>query len=167
MATQTAPSGACATCSNPATTRCVGCVDTEHTGTQGATFYCNKTCQTKGWSKHKAACQAAQGRKKLFRAAELIQETFFALKSEILDFNVTKVERAGDGKIHFFDAPFQGPPVYGPISTCLEADSDIKRAVMSYCAGGDVFADAFYSIAAKAFAGKLQLLRHLSKKTSY
>jgi hypothetical protein len=28
---------------------------------------------------------------------------------------------------------------------------------MSYCAGGEAFADAFYSIAVKAFAGKLQL----------
>jgi hypothetical protein len=32
---------------------------------------------------------------------------------------------------------------------------------MSYCAGGDVFADAFYSIAVKTFAGKLQLPRPL------
>lgn len=155
MATQTASSGICATCDQPATTRCVGCVDTEHTGTQGATFYCSKTCQTKGWRKHKAACQAAQDRKKLFRAAELIQETFFALKAEILDFNVAKVERAGDGKIHFFDVPFKGLPVYGPISTCLKEVPDIKCAVMSYCAGGDVFADAFHSIVVKAFEGKL------------
>ncbi|GAB7329050.1 hypothetical protein MBLNU13_g00892t1 [Cladosporium sp. NU13] len=153
MATQSAPSGLCATCSQPATTHCAGCADTKNTGTQSVTLYCSKMCQNKDWSKHKPACQSAQGRKKLFRAAELIQETFFALKSELLDFNVTKMDRAGDGKIHFSDAPFKGLPVYGPISPCLEKACDIKRAVMFYCAGGDVFADAFYSIAVKAFAG--------------
>ena len=98
MATQTAPSGVCATCGQHATTRCAGCADTEHTGTQGATFYCSKPCQTKGWLKHKKACQAAQGRKKLFRAAEMIQEIFFALRAELFDLNITKVERAEDGK---------------------------------------------------------------------
>lgn len=167
MATQAAPSGSCATCDQLATTRCAGCVDTEHTGTQGATFYCSKACQTKNWSKHKVVCRSAQGRKKLFRAAELIQETFFALKFEILDFNVTKVERAGDGKIHFSDAPFEGFPVYGRISKCLEQASDIKRAVMSYCAGGDVFADVFHRIVVKAFTGKLKLVHQLYNQSSY
>jgi hypothetical protein len=157
MATETTPSGGCATCGQPASAHCAGCANTQHTGTQNITLYCSKPCQTKDWSKHKAECQSAQGRKKLFRAAELIQETFFALKAEILDFNVTKVERTGDGKIHFFDAPFKGLPVYGPISACLKGVPDIKYAVMSYCAGGDAFADAFYSLAVKAFAGKLQL----------
>lgn len=166
MATQNAPSGVCATCSQPATTQCAGCAKTEHTGTPGATLYCSEACQIKGWSQHKAACQAAQGRKKLFRAAELLQETFLALKSEILDFNVTKVERAGDGKIHFFDAPFKLPAIYGPISKCLE-EAPEKCAVMSYCAGGDVFADTFYSIVVKAFAGKLQLAHRFPKINLY
>lgn len=167
MATQTASSGICATCSQPATTHCAGCADTQHTGTQRVTLYCSKACQTKDWSKHKPACQSAQVRKKLFRAAELIQETFFALKFEILDFNVTKVERAADGKIHFSDAPFEGLAVYGRISTCLEQASDMKRAVMSYCAGGDVFADVFHRIVVKAFAGKLKLVHQLYNQSSY
>ena len=162
MATQTTPSGVCTTCSQPTTTRCASCAGTEHTGTQGATFYCSKECQGIDWGKHKAACQPAQGRKKLFRAAELIQETFLALKSEILDFNVTKVERAGDGTIDFYDQPFKGPALYGPAANCLDAEADIKRAVISYLAGGDVFADTFYSIVVKAFAGKSQLPRYFS-----
>lgn len=165
MATKTAPSGGCAACGQPATAHCAGCADTEHTGTQIITLYCSKPCQTKDWSKHKAACQSAQARKKLFRAAEFLQETFFALKAEILDFNVTKVERAGDGKINFFDAPFKGLPVYGPISTCLKEVPDIKCAVMSYCAGGDLFADVFYSFVAKVFTGKSQLFHQPSDET--
>jgi hypothetical protein len=91
MATRTAPSNACATCGQPATTRFAGCADTEHIGTQGATLHCSKECQTNHWDKHKTACLSAQGRKKLFRAAELIQEIFLALKSETIDVNVTKV----------------------------------------------------------------------------
>jgi hypothetical protein len=165
MATQADPSGACVICSLPATTPCPGCADSEHTGTQSATFCCSKTCQTKDWSKHKTACQSAQGRKKLFRAAELVQETFYALKSEILDFNVTKAEHAEDGKIRFFDVPFKGLPVYGPVAAWLDEVPDIKCAVLSYCAGGDVFADAFHSICVKAFAGSSQLPRHFSTET--
>ena len=150
---QTAPNSACATCGQPAPTRGAGCADTEHTGTPGATLYCSKACQTKKWSKHKAACQSAQGRKKLFRAAEIIQETFYAVRAEAFDLNVTKVERAEDGSIDFYDQPFKAPLLYGPAVTCLDVDADIKRAVLSYLAGGDVLADGFYDLFAKALEG--------------
>jgi hypothetical protein len=63
MANQIAPLGACTTCDQLATTRCAGCADTDLTGTQGVTLYRSKEFWTKDWSKHKAACQAAQGRK--------------------------------------------------------------------------------------------------------
>jgi hypothetical protein len=153
MATQTAPSDVCVVCSQPDATRCTGCADTEHTGTEGATRYCSKTCQKAHWKKHKAACQSAQGRKKLFRAAELIQETFFALKAEVFDLNVTKVERAEDGKLDFYDLPFKGHALYGASAACLDAVSNSKRAVLSYRAGGDVFADGFYDLVVAAFKG--------------
>lgn len=153
MATQTATSGICATCSQPATTRCAGCAATEHNGAEGGTLYCGKTCQTTDWTNHKAACQSVQGRRKLFRAAEVIQDAFFALKTEIFDFNLDKVERTGDGKIHFFNSQFDMVPFYGPAAACLNADVELKRAVLSYPVGGDLFHEPFYGIVVRAFKG--------------
>lgn len=97
MATQDATTGVCAACGQPATTHCGGCAGVEVNGTRTLTLYCGKTCQTNNWTMHKKACQAAQGRKKLFRAAEIIQEAFFALRAEVFDLNVTKVERDKGG----------------------------------------------------------------------
>ena len=76
------------------------------------------------------------------------------LKMELLDFNITKAERTADGRIRLFDAPFEGPLVYGPVASCLTEDTLLLCDILSYCASGDVFADAFYSICLKAFAGK-------------
>lgn len=154
MATQTAPIGVCATCSQPATTHCAGCADTEHTGTQCVTLYCSKACQTKDWSKHKAACQSAQGRKKLFRAAELIQETFYAVRAEAFDLKIWEVdESSDDGKTHIFDIKIEKGFGIGPAGERCDDDVSTNRAVLSYSSGGDVFTGVLRALGVRGFKG--------------
>jgi hypothetical protein len=93
MVIEAPESGVCVTCGQPATTRCTGCVGVEVDGAPTSALYCGKGCQSKDWATHKQVCQAVQGRKKLFRAAELIQEIFHAVRAEAFDLHITKVER--------------------------------------------------------------------------
>jgi hypothetical protein len=153
MATEAAPSGFCAICGQPAATRCAGCADTEHTGTQGPTLYCSKACQTKGWTKHMVACKAAQDRKKLFRAAELIQETFYAVRAEVFDLNVFQVLRTSNGKLHIFDRPDSSPGYVVPARTWADGDIGVIHAVLSYSAGGCAFSNDLYELGRQAFKG--------------
>ena len=152
--TQATSSGACATCGKPATTHCGGCAGTDEHGFSTSTLYCSKACQTKDWSAHKQACQSLQSRKKLSRAAQLIQDFFLAIKAEVFDLNITNVVRDEEGKLHLFEAPFGSPLQYGPAATWMDGDVDVTRAILSYCAGGDVFADPFFDVCVKAFSGK-------------
>lgn len=155
--TQATSAGVCATCGKPATTHCGGCAGTDEHGISTSTLYCSKACQTQDWAAHKQACQSFQGRKKLSRAAQLIQEIFFAIKAEVFDLNVSKVKRDEEGKLHLFAPPFESPLLYGPAGTWMNGDVNVRRAVLSYCAGGDVFADAFYDVCVKAFEGKIYI----------
>jgi hypothetical protein len=153
MATQTAPSGVCATCSQPAKTPCAGCADIEVDGVRASTLYCGKDCQRQDWLTHKTACQAAQARKKLFRAAELIQETFYTVRAEAFDLNITKVERDEEGKLHILDATVDSPGHISSDSAWANGDVEIQRAVLSYSAGADLFSNHLYELTVEALEG--------------
>jgi hypothetical protein len=159
MANQDPQSGVCVTCSQPATTHCAGCADTDSNGTLTLTLYCSRSCQSKDWSSHKKACQAAQGRKKLFRAAELIQETFYAVRAESFDLNITKVERDQDGKLHIFERPSKGFANVKHAAAWAEGDIDTKRAVLSSRAGGEAFSTVLYQLGVQGFKGKCPMCK--------
>jgi hypothetical protein len=159
MAIEAPASNVCVTCGQPATTHCAGCADVDINGARTLTLYCGKACQNKDWSTHKKACQAAQGLRKLFRAAELIQETFYAVRAEAFDLTINKLGRDQDGKLHIFDRPAKSRGYVKRAAAWAEGDIDIKHAVISFSAGGCAYSRVLYQLGVKAFKGKNPLRR--------
>lgn len=149
MATQTAPSGACATCGKSATTRCVGCTDTENSGAHTVTLYCGKECQIADWQLHKKSCQAIQAKSKLFRASQLLQECFFATRAEAFDLSITSVEVASNGTIHIFE----GIPPTRVLQLSLNSAHfvETRNTVLSFRFGRDVFSGLMLDLGRQAF----------------
>lgn len=145
---------ACAACGKTATTYCAACDEQEHNGGRPPSFYCGSACQALHRSSHKWDCQPAVAHKKLFRAGELMQEAFLAICVEIFDMDIAKVERDRDGKLHLFKGTILDPlKVIQPATTWMSGDPEVKRAVLSYLAGGDAFSNAGYDLGVNAFKG--------------
>lgn len=87
---------------------------------------------------------------KLFRTGQLLQECFLATRAEAFDLCVTRVERAEDGTIHFFDKPAER---ICPFSLGLTNNVVVKNAVLSWGAGGDVFAGLTFELSKQALKG--------------
>lgn len=79
---------------------CAGCRDTPsvHNKPQSTAVYCNKECQKAGWASHRKSCKNLQARKALFRAADLIQAIWYAVRRESFDCCVIKAEEV-DGEL--------------------------------------------------------------------
>jgi hypothetical protein len=157
MDTSDTPNTACTVCSKPASTICSGCADGRDTaGNQLApTRYCGTDCQNSDWASHKSSCRAAQPSIKLFRTGQLLQECFLATRAEVFDLCITRVERAQDGTIHFFDKPAES---VRSISLALTNDVVMKNAVLSWGAGRDVFAGSMFELSKQALKGTPQFL---------
>lgn len=75
------PSDRCASCQRPASTKCSGCLDAPvYEKVSKPTFYCNKVCQQADWDHHKSDCRRLQERKKLQRAAILLQAIYHRIR---------------------------------------------------------------------------------------
>jgi hypothetical protein len=152
MDTSDTPNTACVVCSKPASTLCSGCKD----GRDAAgnyitpTRYCSTECQESHWNSHKSSCRAAQPSIKLFRTGQLLQECFLAARAEAFDLCITRVERAQDGTIHFFDTPAER---VRPISPALTNDVVVKNAVLPWGAGRDLFAGSMFELTKQALKG--------------
>jgi hypothetical protein len=107
-------------------------------------------CQESHWDSHKSSCRAAQPSIKLFRTGQLLQECFLAARAEAFDLCITRVERAQDGTIHFFDTPAER---VRPISPALTNDVVVKNAVLSWGAGRDLFAGSMFELTKQALKG--------------
>ena len=146
------PTQLCTVCNKPASNVCAGCADVRDASGNylSPTRYCGSDCQKADWPSHKQPCQAAQPSIKLFRAGQLLQESFLATRAEAVDLCVSSVERAQDGTIHFFDKPAE---MVLPMSPTLTKDVPMKNAVLSWGTGRDVFAGLMFSLGIQAFAG--------------
>jgi hypothetical protein len=65
----------CANCGMQATMRCAGCTGTPdyHLGDAMAIVYCGRNCQNNDSPDHKSYCHSMKRRKKLLRAATILQ----------------------------------------------------------------------------------------------
>lgn len=107
------------------------------------------------------------------KAAELIQEVFFAVRAEAFDLKINDVKRDEDGHIHIYDeslkqdgidengklnifyASASKPFCIQPAASWMDGDPDVKRCILSYGAGGDVFSHALFGIGAGTIKGKV------------
>ncbi|KAH7207876.1 uncharacterized protein BKA55DRAFT_529940 [Fusarium redolens] len=91
----------CANCGIKATMRCARChmgAPDYRFGDSMAVVYCGRECQTKHWPDHKSHCHAMKRRRKLLRAANILQAAFLTYREILYDIDLTKVE-AKDGTL--------------------------------------------------------------------
>lgn len=152
-----APTHACAICRKPASSVCAGCVE----GTDIASInhrparYCGEDCQKADWPSHQQSCQAVQAKIKLFRAGQILQECFLATRAAASDVCASRVEREGDGTIHFYN---QRADRVRPLLLDLAKTIEMRNAVLSYGASGEVFAGLMFELGKRAFRGKSLML---------
>lgn len=82
----------CALCTKPGKA-CVGCVDApqyEHGEDLQNTYYCSQECQTTDWDNHKEICYRKSLRKKLYRASEILDRIWHALREHTFDLRISK-----------------------------------------------------------------------------
>jgi len=84
----------CANCGSDATTRCAGCMDAPEyqSGDSDGVVYCNRDCQKRHWSDHKAHCRALGERRKLLRAATILKAALLTYREVVYDVDLTKIE---------------------------------------------------------------------------
>jgi hypothetical protein len=84
----------CANCGIQATMRCAGCMVAPdyHLGDAMAIVYCGRDCQTKDWPDHKSRCRIMKRRKKLMRAANILQGALLTYRGILYDIDLTKIE---------------------------------------------------------------------------
>jgi hypothetical protein len=67
-------------------------------GDSKVVIYCGRECQTKHWPDHKSHCHAMKRRRKLLRAANILQAAFLTSREVLYDIDLTKIE-AKDGTL--------------------------------------------------------------------
>ena len=69
----------CASCQSPATAACKACQRAPDAagGTVPTTYYCSRTCQTAHQPEHAGSCLAAQARRHLYDAGEMLQKQYY------------------------------------------------------------------------------------------
>jgi hypothetical protein len=75
--------------------------------------------------------------RKLFRAAALIQDTFYAVRGLAFDLNVFKMVRTENWKLHMFERPPKKSAPTEPAGVWADSDPITKRAVLAYSDGSD------------------------------
>lgn len=126
-------------------------------------YYCGRVCQIADQPSHKTLCQAAQAQTMLFRAGDLLQQSFLQTRAEAFDLCVTRVERFRDGAVHFFDEPAEGVCPLSPAAT-NGIDKFMKNAVLSYGAARDVFSGLMFELGERAFKGMSLILGCIGKE---
>jgi hypothetical protein len=78
--------------------QCVGCMDAPEyrLGDSVGSVYCNRDCQKRNRSNHKANCRALEHRKKLLRTANLLKAALLTYREVVYDIDLIKIELQGD-----------------------------------------------------------------------
>lgn len=158
METEDLADNACTFCDKPVITRCAGCRDPKYNDSDAPTYYCGKTCQRKDWPAHKKRCQAVQARKQLFKAGELMHETYLAIRAEVFGRPVASAAWAESGRLILRNGPDNQLAFPGPIANWLDCDPTMKRTILSsqgngpYC--GDLLSDLVCQLGLTALKGK-------------
>ncbi|XEV04448.1 hypothetical protein FSHL1_009735 [Fusarium sambucinum] len=89
--------GECAQCGKLTTMCCAGCTGAPEyePGDAMTILYCGRDCQTKAWSVHESKCRIMKRRKKLLRAASILQTALLTYRNIWYDYDLTKIEKIG------------------------------------------------------------------------
>jgi predicted Rdx family selenoprotein len=93
----------CTNCGMEATMRCAGCMGAPdyHLGESLKVVYCGRDCQRKHWPDHKTHCRVMKQRRKLLRAANVLQAALLTYREVLHDIDLTKIE-AKDGFLYIY-----------------------------------------------------------------
>lgn len=124
----------CANCGTDATMRCVNCMDAPeyHPGDSVGSVYCNRDCQKRHWSNHKAYCKARGQRKKLLRTAQILKAALLTYREVMYDVDLTKIElQDGVLYLHQNQRPITTRSKRGLFPDHLTTSIDHKEAALA------------------------------------
>lgn len=139
--------GDCCRCGISAHAICKGCKyhPTGYDYEQILTRYCSTTCQREDWKVHKTFCKAAQARRLLYRAADLIKALFYIHHETTFTWAYFKrIEKRGRYRVVFLDMKKQSSrnTLLVPFSTVTDLVPDRweQEAFLAHLACNEVIA---------------------------
>lgn len=137
---ETASSKTCSNCGGPPSQRCAGCAEgVDKRGNHAPTFYCSKECQKKHWKgAHKTACKAANERKQLFRAGQILQAVFNASRRLTWYDKIEEVKwrtEAGEKRLMVRVDNFRNVGELAPFPDKLIPDEQAKQVLLTHRVG--------------------------------
>ena len=123
----------CSYCSKAARTTCSGCGDVYDSTTeeQDLTWYCGAACQKADWGKHRAACEAAQSRRVLYRTCEIAQHLLYILQKNCYMSLIVKAERQEDSWV-IWKGQHPGKSIVVPFPEELFPDVEARKAILFF-----------------------------------
>lgn len=131
----------CARCNKPVpkpALACLACVDgVDANGDSQRAYYCSARCQTLDKKNHARMCADVNVRKKLFRAAELLQTIFYPMREAAFDIKIKGIEEH-DGKIAMYEDIYEkGQPPLFRFPQEKVTDPKAKAALLTFLACTD------------------------------
>jgi len=134
------PEQLCAHCQKPASQYCRACFEaTTELVPPKKTFYCNAECQKAGWAAHTTACTLTRRRCQLYRAAEVLQATFYLQRERVFDVSIAKIERE-ENTLHIWEGDYTNTQYLTPFPYHLVVGKEEKEAVLSMLTCDDALA---------------------------
>ena len=95
----------CVSCNKVAHLYCPNCEYSEERGIRLPIWYCGRACQQSSWVDHKKSCLHVARVNQLYRAARIVQSSFYCFREHLFDLKLTKIEVIGN-EIHVHEGAY-------------------------------------------------------------